>query len=152
MLSNCSAGEYSWKFLEQQGDQTSPSWRKSTLNIHWKYWCWSWSSNTLATWWEELPHWKRPWCWERVKAKAEGSSRGWDGQITSWTQWTWIWANSGRQWRTWEPDMLQSMGSQRVKHDVVTKQQQQILQSYSGQDSVAVVSKQKNRLMEQNAE
>ena len=48
--------------------------------------------------------------------------------------------------------MLQSMGSQRVKHDVVTKQQQQILKSYSGQDSVAVVSKQKNRLMEQNAE
>ena len=47
--------------------------------------------------------------------------------------------------------MLQSMGSQRVKHDVVTKQQQ-ILQSYSGQDSVALVSKQKNRLMEQNAE
>ena len=26
------------------------------LNIHWKDWCWSWSSNTLATWWEELTH------------------------------------------------------------------------------------------------
>ena len=24
--------------------------RKSTLNIHWKNWCWSWTSNTLATW------------------------------------------------------------------------------------------------------
>ena len=44
--------------------------RRSTLNIHWKEWCQSWSSNTLATWWEELTHWKRPWCWE-----SEGRSR-----------------------------------------------------------------------------
>ena len=42
-----------------------------------KYWCWSWSSNTLATWCEELTHRKRPWCWERLKAKEEGD-RGWD--------------------------------------------------------------------------
>ena len=38
------------------------------LNIHWKDWCWS--SNTLATWCKELTHWKRPWCWERLKAKG----------------------------------------------------------------------------------
>ena len=31
--------------------------RKSVLNIRWKDWCWSWNSNTLATWWEELTHW-----------------------------------------------------------------------------------------------
>ena len=30
---------------------------------HWKDWCWNWNSNTLATWYEELTHWKRPWCW-----------------------------------------------------------------------------------------
>ena len=36
-----------------------------------------WSSNTLATWLEELIHWKRPWCWERLK--KEGDNRGWDG-------------------------------------------------------------------------
>ena len=41
------------------------------LNIHWKDWCWNWSSNTLATWCEESIHWKRPWCWERLKAKGE---------------------------------------------------------------------------------
>ena len=35
-------------------------------------WCWSWNSNTLATWCEELTHWKRPWCWERLKAGGEG--------------------------------------------------------------------------------
>jgi len=52
---------------------------KSTLNIHWKDWCWSLSSNTLATWYEEPTHWKRPWCWERLKTKGEESSRGWDG-------------------------------------------------------------------------
>ena len=36
---------------------------------------WSWSSNTLATWCEELTHWKRPWCWERLKAGGEGDNR-----------------------------------------------------------------------------
>ena len=36
--------------------------RKSTLNIQSKEWCWSWSANTLATWCEELTHWKKPWC------------------------------------------------------------------------------------------
>ena len=35
---------------------------------HWKDWCWSWSSNTLATWCKEQTHWKSPWCWERLKA------------------------------------------------------------------------------------
>ena len=43
--------------------------------IHWKDWCWSWSSNTLATWCEELTHWKRPWCWERWKARGEEDDR-----------------------------------------------------------------------------
>ena len=50
-----------------------------TLNIHWKDWCWSWISITLVTWWKELTHWKRPWCWEELKAKGEGSDREWDG-------------------------------------------------------------------------
>ena len=39
--------------------------------IHWKDWCWSWSSNTLATWCEEPTYWKRPWYWERLKAEGE---------------------------------------------------------------------------------
>ena len=58
-------------------------------------WCWSWNSNTLATWWEELIHLKRPWCWERLKAGGEGDIRGWDGWMASPTQWTWVWVNSG---------------------------------------------------------
>ena len=40
---------------------------------------WSWSSNTLVTWCEELTHWKRPWCWETLKAGGEGDDRVWDG-------------------------------------------------------------------------
>ena len=52
--------------------------------------CWSWSSDTWTTWWEELTHWERHWCWERLKAKGEEGGREWDGL----TQWTWIWANS----------------------------------------------------------
>ena len=52
--------------------------------------------NTLATWYEELTHLKRPGCWERLKA-WEGDNRGWDGWMASQTQWTWIWVNS-RSW------------------------------------------------------
>ena len=60
------------------------------MNIRWKNWCWSWSSDTLATWCEELIHWKRPWCWGKLKAGEEGANRGWDGWMASPTQWTWV--------------------------------------------------------------
>ena len=56
--------------------------KEINLHIHWKDWCWNWSSNILATWCEELTHWekkKKPWCWERLKAKGEEGSRVWDG-------------------------------------------------------------------------
>ena len=95
---NCGAREDSGESLGLQGDQTSPSERKSTLNIHWKDWCWS--SNTLSTWCKELTHWKRPWCWERLKAGGKEGNRGWDGWMASSTQWTRVWANSRRWWRT----------------------------------------------------
>ena len=83
---------------------------------------WCWSSNTLVTWYEELTHWKSPWCWERLKAGGEVGGRGWDGWMASPTQWTWAWPNSGRWWRTGKPGVLQSMGSQRVGHDWETEQ------------------------------
>ena len=51
--------EDSWESLRLQGDPTSQSYRKSALNIHWKDWCWSWSSNTLVTWCKEPTHWKK---------------------------------------------------------------------------------------------
>ena len=52
---------------------------------------------------------EKPWCWERLKARGEGDDRGWAGWIASPTQWTWVWASSGRWWRTEKPGMLQSM-------------------------------------------
>ena len=75
MLSNCGVGEDYWESLGLQGDPSSLSKRKSVLNIHWKNWCWSWNSNTLAISCEELTHWKRPRCWERLKAGREGEDR-----------------------------------------------------------------------------
>ena len=77
-------------------------------------------ANTLATWCKELTPWKRPWCWERLKAGGEGDDRGWDGWMASPTQWTWIWVNSGSWWWTGRPGLLQSTGSHRVGHDWVT--------------------------------
>ena len=61
---------------------------------------------------KELNHWKRPWCWERSKAGGEGDDRGWDGWMVSSTQWTRVWVNSRRKWRTGKPGLLLSMGSQ----------------------------------------
>ena len=124
MLSNYGAREDSWESFGLQGDQTSQSQRKSTLNIHWKDWCWSWSFNTLATWCEEPTYWKRPWCWERLKAGSEGNNRGWDGWMASPTRWAGVLSNCGRQWRTEESGVLQFMGSQRIRHDLATQQQQ----------------------------
>ena len=95
MLLNCGVGEDSWESLGLQGDPTSLSWRRSVLGVHWKDWCWSWNSITLATWCEELTHLKRPWCWERLKAGREGHNRGWDGWMASLTQCTWVWVAVG---------------------------------------------------------
>ena len=94
--------------------------KRSVLYVHWKDWCWSWNSNTLATWCKELTHLKRPWCWERLKA-GEGEDRGWDGWMASPTQWTWVWVNPRSWWWTGEPAMLQSKGSQRIGHNWVTE-------------------------------
>ena len=68
---------------------------------------------------EELTHWKRPWCWERLRAGGEGDDIGWDGWMASLTQWIWVWVNS-RRW-TGRPGMLQFMGLQRVGHDWATE-------------------------------
>ena len=84
--------------------------------------CWSWSSNLLATWYEELTHWKRPWCWERLKTGGEGDDRGWEGWMASPTQWTWVWANSRRWWRTGSLAWCSPWGH-RVRHEWVTEEQ-----------------------------
>ena len=95
--------------------------KEIVLNTHWKDWCWSWNSNTWATWCEELTHLKKPWFWERLTAGEEGDDRGWEGWMASLTQWTWVWVNSGSWWWTGRPGVLQSMRWQRVRHDWATK-------------------------------
>ena len=72
---NCGVGEDPWESLGLQGDPTSPFWRRSVLGFLWKDWCWSWSSNSLATWCEELTHLKRAWCWETEGQRRRGQQR-----------------------------------------------------------------------------
>ena len=95
--------------------------RRSVLGVQWKDLFWSWNSNTLATWCEELTHFERPWCWERLRTGGEGDDRGWDSWTASPTQWTWVWVDSGSWWSTGRPGMLRFMGLQRVGHDWVTE-------------------------------
>ena len=83
--------------------------------------CWSWNSNTLATWWEELTHLKRPWCWEWLKTGGEGGNRGGEGWMVSLRWWTWVWVNSRSWWWTGRLGILQYKGSQRVRHDWATE-------------------------------
>ena len=61
--------------------------------------------------------------------KTEDREGGDTGEMIGWYHWqrTCVWANSGRWWKTGKPGVLQYMGSQRVRHDRVTEQQQQIL-------------------------
>ena len=75
--------------------------------------------NTLC---KQPTHWKRPWCWGRLRASREGGDRGWDGWTASLIQWTWTWANSTRWWGTGKPGVGQSMGSRRIRHDLATEQ------------------------------
>ena len=82
-------GNQSWVFIQRNDAEAEAP-------ILWPTWC------------EELTHWKRRWCWERLRAGGEGGDRGWDGWMASPTRWVWIWANSGRQWRTGNSRVLSS--------------------------------------------
>ena len=79
------------------------------------------TTNTLVTWCIDLTHWKRPWCWETLKEGGEGDDRGWDGWMASSTEQTWVWASSGSWCKIEKTGVLQSMGSQKVRHNWVTE-------------------------------
>ena len=65
-----------------------------------------------------------------ILGKIEGRRRRgwqkWDGWMSSPTQWTWVWTSLGRRWRIGKPDVLQSKGSQKVRHNWETERQQQM--------------------------
>ena len=89
-------------------------------------WCWNWSSSALATWCEELAHWERPWCWERLRARGEGGDRmRWLNGIIDTRDMSLSKLLSSEEWRTGKPGMPQSIGSQRFGRDLMTEQQQQ---------------------------
>ena len=48
-------------------------------------WCWNWSSNTLATWCEELTHWKRSWCWKNWRQEEKGMMT--EDEMIWWHHW-----------------------------------------------------------------
>ena len=89
----CNAGDL------EKGMANQSILKEISPGFHWKDWCWSWNCNTLATSFEELTHWKRPWCWEGLGA-GEGDDRGWDGWMASLIQWAWVWVNSRSWWWT----------------------------------------------------
>ena len=114
------------------------------MNIQWKDWCWSWSSNTLVTWCEEMTHWKRPWCWswrsntlatwreDLTLKKYSDAGKDWrqeekgttENEMVGWHHWVdghEFWVGSGSWWWTGKPGVLQSMGSQRIRHDWATE-------------------------------
>ena len=111
MLLNCGVGEDSWESLGSNQSilkDISSGWPMEGIMLKLK-------CQYLATWCEHLTHWKRPWCWGRLRAGGEVDNRGWDDWMASLTQWIW--------WRTGKLDVLQSMGSQRVGHNLATEQQ-----------------------------
>ena len=116
-LFSCSVGEYSWESLDcKEIKPVNPKGNQS----------WIFIGRTDA---EALILWSpvaksQPWCCKRLKAGGEGDDRGWDGWMASLTQWTWVWASSGRWWRTGNPGVLQSMGLQKVGDDWQTEWQQ----------------------------
>ena len=99
-------GNQSWIFIRRTGAEAEAPILWPLLYFWWlQYFC------------EESTDWKRPWCWERLKAGGEGDDRGVDGWMASPTRWIWVCENSGRYWRTGKPGVLQSVGLQRVGHD-----------------------------------
>ena len=79
--------EDSWESLDcKEIKPVNPKGNQSYNQFfHWKNWCWSWNSNTLATWCEELTHLKRPWCWETLKVGRKGMTEdemvGWHHRL-----------------------------------------------------------------------
>ena len=123
MLSNCGAGEDTWKSWTARSNQSilkeiNPEYPLEGLMLNLKFQYFSHLMQKPALW-------KRPWCWESLKEKGERGCRGWDGWMASPTQRKWIWTNSRRQWRTGKPGALQSVESRRVRRYLVTEEQQE---------------------------
>ena len=92
---------------------------KSVLNHHWKDWCWSWNSNTLAIWYKNWfigkdPDTGKDWRQEE-KGTTEDEMVGWHHQLNGHEFEQALGVGDG------QPGVLQSMGSQKAGHDWVTE-------------------------------
>ena len=118
MLFNCGVGEDSWvPWTARRSNQSilkeiSPEYSLEGLILKLKL------QNCGHLMWRADSS-ERHWCWGKLRA-GEDDNRAWDGWMASPTQWTWVWASSGTWQWTGKPGVLQSMGSQRVRHDWVT--------------------------------
>ena len=111
MLLNCGVGEDSWRlpWAALRSNQSilkeiSPEYSFEGVMLKLKL---QYFGHPM----QRTTHWKRPWCWERLKT-GEGDNRGWDGWMASPTQWAWTWVSSGSWWWTGRPGVLWSMGLQ----------------------------------------
>ena len=123
MLSNCGAGEDSWASLRippaRRSNQSilkeiSPEYSLEGLMLKPKLQCFSHLMRRANSLEKTL-----------MLGKIEGRKRRGQWRIIGWmaslTQWAWVWVNSRSWWWTWRPSVLQSMGSQRVRHDWATE-------------------------------
>ena len=81
-------------------------------------------AETAILWPPDSKNWligKDPDAGNGWRQEKKGTTREWDGWMASPTQWTWVWVSSESWWWTGKPGVLQSMGSQRVRHDWATE-------------------------------
>ena len=83
-MEDCGIWEDSWESLGLKGDPISQSYRKSVLTIHWKDLCWSWSSNTLATWWKNWIIGKDPDAGKDWRQEEKGTT---EDEMVGWHHW-----------------------------------------------------------------
>ena len=124
MLLNCGAGEDSRvPWTERRSNQ-------SVLNIHWKDWCWN--TEAPITWPPDVKRWligKDPDAggnWGQKKRATEDEMAGWH----HWHDGHEFEQDSGEWGRTGKAGMLQSMGSQRVGHDLAIEWQKSDISDY----------------------
>ena len=73
---------------------------ETSLNIHWKDWYWAWSSSPLATWCEEMTHWKKTLIMVKIQHRKKREWRRINDWISSPAWWVWVWASSRSWWWT----------------------------------------------------
>ena len=81
-------------------------------------------AETPILWSPDVKNWligKDPDVRKDWRREEKGNNRGWDGWTASPNQWTWVWVNSRSWWWIGRPGVLQSMGSQRVRHGRATE-------------------------------